>query len=84
MGDGRIYKYVAALHAVQIGDFMAAHWAELPYTLLGRISHRIVYEVRGINCFVYVVSSKRQRAFGTSEHLMAQKTAKPTWRLILA
>jgi GMP synthase (glutamine-hydrolysing) len=31
---------------------------ELPYALLGRISNRILNEVRGINRVVYDISSK--------------------------
>lgn len=58
MGDGRTYDYVVALRAVITSDFMTAHWAELPYALLGRVSNRIINEVRGINRVVYDVSSK--------------------------
>jgi len=58
MGDGRTYEYVIALRAVKTQDFMTAEWAELPYTLLGRISNRIINEVRGINRVVYDVSGK--------------------------
>ena len=58
MGDGRTYDYVVALRAVVTTDFMTAHWAELPYDLLGRVSNRIINEVRGINRVVYDVSSK--------------------------
>jgi GMP synthase (glutamine-hydrolysing) len=58
MGDGRTYDFVVALRAVQTTDFMTAHWAELPYDLLGRVSNRIINEVRGINRVVYDVSSK--------------------------
>ena len=58
MGDGRTYEYVIALRAVQTEDFMTAHWAELPYTLLAKISNRIVNEVRGINRVVYDISGK--------------------------
>jgi GMP synthase (glutamine-hydrolysing) len=58
MGDGRTYEYVVALRAVQTEDFMTAHWAELPYTLLAKISNRIVNEVRGINRVVYDISGK--------------------------
>ncbi|HNN46587.1 MAG TPA: glutamine-hydrolyzing GMP synthase, partial [Azospira sp.] len=36
MGDGRTYEYVVALRAVQTADFMTAHWAELPHSLLGK------------------------------------------------
>jgi GMP synthase (glutamine-hydrolysing) len=58
MGDGRTYDYVVALRAVQTTDFMTAHWAELPYDLLGRVSSRIINEVRGINRVAYDISSK--------------------------
>lgn len=58
MGDNRSYEYVVALRAVQTEDFMTAHWAELPYTLLSRISNRIINEIRGINRVVYDISGK--------------------------
>lgn len=58
MGDGRTYDYVVALRAVQTTDFMTAHWAHLPYSLLGRCSNRIINEVRGLNRVVYDVSGK--------------------------
>jgi GMP synthase (glutamine-hydrolysing) len=58
MGDGRTYEWVVALRAVQTQDFMTAHWAELPYSLLGRVSNRIINEVRGINRVVYDISGK--------------------------
>ena len=58
MGDGRTYEYVVALRAVQTLDFMTAHWAHLPYDLLGKVSNRIINEVRGINRVVYDVSGK--------------------------
>ena len=58
MGDGRTYDYVVALRAVVTSDFMTAHWAELPYELLGKVSNRIINEVRGINRVVYDISGK--------------------------
>ncbi|MBI1906607.1 MAG: glutamine-hydrolyzing GMP synthase [Rhodocyclales bacterium] len=58
MGDGRTYEYVVALRAVQTQDFMTAHWAELPHSLLGKVSNRIINEVRGINRVVYDISGK--------------------------
>jgi len=58
MGDGRTYEWVVALRAVQTQDFMTAHWAELPHALLGKISNRIINEVRGINRVVYDISGK--------------------------
>ena len=38
MGDGRTYEFVVALRAVVTTDVMTAHWAELPYDLLGKVS----------------------------------------------
>ena len=58
MGDGRTYEWVVALRAVQTQDFMTAHWAELPHALLGKVSSRIINEVRGINRVVYDISGK--------------------------
>jgi GMP synthase (glutamine-hydrolysing) len=58
MSDGRTYEHVVALRAVETTDFMTAHWAELPYALLAKISNRIINEVRGINRVVYDISGK--------------------------
>ena len=58
MGDGRTYEYVVSLRAVVTSDFMTANWAELPYDLLGRVSNRIINEVKGINRVVYDISGK--------------------------
>lgn len=58
MGDGRTYDWVVSLRAVQTSDFMTAKWAHLPYELLGKVSNRIINEVKGINRVVYDVSGK--------------------------
>jgi GMP synthase (glutamine-hydrolysing) len=58
MGDGRTYEYVVALRSVSTTDFMTAHWSELPHSLLGKVSNRIINEVRGINRVVYDISGK--------------------------
>ncbi|CAN5596912.1 glutamine-hydrolyzing GMP synthase [soil metagenome] len=58
MGDGRTYDYVVALRAVVTTDFMTADWAELPHSLLKKVSGRIINEVRGINRVTYDISSK--------------------------
>ena len=58
MGDGRTYEHVVSLRAVQTTDFMTAHVAELPHSVLAKVSNRIINEVRGINRVVYDISSK--------------------------
>ena len=58
MGDERTYDNVVALRAVTSLDAMTADWARIPYDVLGRISSRIINEVRGINRVVYDISSK--------------------------
>ncbi len=58
MGDERTYENVAAVRVVTSLDGMTADWAKLPYDVLGRISNRIINEVRGINRVVYDISSK--------------------------
>ncbi len=58
MGDGRKYDWVVSLRAVETIDFMTAHWAHLPYDLLGKISNRIINEVNGISRVVYDISGK--------------------------
>jgi len=58
MGDGRTYEEAIAVRAVQTDDFMTADWFPMPYEVLGRISTRIINEVRGVNRVVYDVSSK--------------------------
>jgi GMP synthase (glutamine-hydrolysing) len=58
MGDERTYESTCAIRAVESTDGMTGDWARLPYDLLGRMSSRIINEVRGINRVVYDVSSK--------------------------
>jgi GMP synthase (glutamine-hydrolysing) len=58
VGDERSYENVIALRAVDSQDGMTADWVALPFDLLGRISNRILNEVRGVNRVVYDISSK--------------------------
>jgi GMP synthase (glutamine-hydrolysing) len=58
MGDERTYEETCAVRAVKSVDGMTADWAKVPYDVLGRISSRIINEVRGINRVVYDISSK--------------------------
>jgi GMP synthase (glutamine-hydrolysing) len=58
MGDARTYDHVCALRAVTSTDGMTADYFPFPHDVLGRISTRIVNEVRGINRVVYDVTSK--------------------------
>jgi GMP synthase (glutamine-hydrolysing) len=58
MGDFRTYAEVIALRAVTSQDAMTADWARLPYDVLGRISSRVINEVKGINRVVFDISSK--------------------------
>ncbi len=58
MGDERTYENVCVVRAVNSRDGMTADWVHLPYDLLGRISARIINEVRGINRVCYDISSK--------------------------
>jgi GMP synthase (glutamine-hydrolysing) len=58
VGDARAYEWVISLRAVETIDFMTAHWAHLPYDFLGRVSNRIINEVRGVSRVVYDISGK--------------------------
>ncbi len=58
MGDQRTYDHVIALRAVTSVDGMTADWAKIPNDVLGRISNRIINEVKGVNRVVYDISSK--------------------------
>ncbi|MBN1467243.1 MAG: glutamine-hydrolyzing GMP synthase [Fusobacteriaceae bacterium] len=58
MGDERTYEYTAVLRSADTTDFMTATWSHLPYDFLGRVSNRIINEVKGINRLTYDISSK--------------------------
>jgi GMP synthase (glutamine-hydrolysing) len=58
MGDERTYENAVALRAVTSTDGMTADWFQFPHDVLGRMSSRIINEVKGVNRVVYDVSSK--------------------------
>ncbi len=58
MGDERTYDNVCSLRAVTSTDGMTADWYPIPYDILGKISNRIINEVKGINRVTYDVTSK--------------------------
>ena len=58
MGDDRTYDETLAIRAVHSVDGMTADWVPLPHDLLGRMSSRIINEVRGVNRVVYDITSK--------------------------
>lgn len=58
MGDERTYDYAVALRAVTTTDFMTAEAAELPWEVLGKVSSRIVNEVKHVNRVLYDCTGK--------------------------
>ena len=57
-GDSRFFGEVVALRIYFSQDRMTADWADLPRSLLQRISSRIVNEVPGISRVVYDITTK--------------------------
>jgi GMP synthase (glutamine-hydrolysing) len=58
VGDERRYADVIGIRAVETVDFMTAHWADLPYSFLSKVSSRIVNEIESISRVVYDISNK--------------------------
>jgi GMP synthase (glutamine-hydrolysing) len=58
LGDDRTYENVIAVRAVNSVDGMTADWAQIGFDVLGRISNRIINEVKGVNRVVYDITSK--------------------------
>ncbi len=60
MGDERSFagQHVVAVRLVESADFMTASWAHIDHEILGKISTRIMNEVKGVNRVVYDISTK--------------------------
>lgn len=58
MGDERTYDYAIALRAVSTVDFMTADSCEFPYSLLKKVTGRIINEVSHVNRVLYDITSK--------------------------
>lgn len=58
MGDERTYDYAVALRAVNTVDFMTAESAQIPWEVLGKVTSRIVNEVKGVNRVLYDCTGK--------------------------
>lgn len=58
MGDSRTYESVLAIRCVNSLDGMTANFFEMDPKIMGKISARVINEVKGINRVVYDISSK--------------------------
>lgn len=58
MGDERTYDYAVALRAVNTIDFMTAEAAEIPWSVLQKVTSRIVNEVAHVNRVLYDCTGK--------------------------
>lgn len=58
MGDFRTYDYAVVLRAVDTSDFMTAEAAQLPWEVIGKVTNRIVNEVKGVNRVLYDCTGK--------------------------
>ena len=58
IGDYRNYGYVIVLRAITTSDFMTAEYTRVPYDVLGKISSRIVNEVKGVSRVCYDITGK--------------------------
>ena len=53
-----VVHYAIALRAVNTSDFMTADAAQLPWEVLGKVTNRIVNEVKGVNRVMYDCTGK--------------------------
>jgi len=58
MGDFRTYDYAIALRAVNTSDFMTAEATEIPWSVLMKVTNRIINEVKGVNRVLYDCTGK--------------------------
>ena len=58
MGDERTYDYAVALRAVTTTDFMTAESYDMPWSVLGTVTSRIVNEVKHVNRVFYDCTGK--------------------------
>ena len=69
MGDERTYDYAIALRAVTTSDFMTAESAELPWEVLGKVTTRIVNEVKGVNRVMYDCTGNHQQLLNLNKKI---------------
>ena len=58
MGDERTYDYAVVLRAVTTTDFMTAESYDMPWSVLGTVTSRIVNEVKHVNRVFYDCTGK--------------------------
>ena len=58
MGDFRTYDYAVSLRAVFTSDFMTAEAAQLPWEVIGKVTTRIINEVKHVNRVLYDCTGK--------------------------
>lgn len=58
VGDERAYGETIAVRVIASKDTMTAHWMNVPYEVLDRISIRITNEVRGVNRVLLDITNK--------------------------
>lgn len=57
-GDGRAFEDMIAIRSLVSRDAMTAEWSRIPYSLLAKLSARIVNEVPGVTRVVYDITTK--------------------------
>jgi GMP synthase (glutamine-hydrolysing) len=57
-GDARSYGETIAIRAIEAKDAMTARWSKLPYSVLDKISIRLVNELKSVNRVVYDITNK--------------------------